>query len=229
MGLISTKASKKKEEELTQISEKSKKGKLGFADLIIPIASGIVFIILSFGVFIPMINAALEYQDEIKVSNEKIEQLEKLNNRLDKLDDDQLNEDVVTARKVIPKKLLVSDLLLYLNELAISLDLSISELSSADALNAVSGPVEYSGNYENVLKFLENVQNVSPYMLRLQNVEISARQDVEAGETWNISLDVSGYYLAEEDINLDVYAPFQLYTEYEEVMEILKRKAESLD
>ncbi len=229
MGLISTKASKKKEEELTQISEKSKKGKLGFGDLIIPIASGVVFIILSFGVFIPMINAALEYQDEIKVSNEKIEQLEKLNNRLDKLDDDQLNEDVVTARKVIPKKLLVSDLLLYLNELAISLDLSVSELSSADALNAVSGPVEYSGNYENVLKFLENVQNVSPYMLRLQNVEISARQDVEAGETWNISLDVSGYYLAEEDINLDIYAPFQLYTEYEDVMEILKRKAESLD
>ncbi|MBP6976212.1 hypothetical protein KBB42_01300 [Candidatus Dojkabacteria bacterium] len=228
MGLITTKASKKREEELAQIAEKSKKGKLGFGDLIIPIASGTLFIILSFAVFVPMVKSAFEYLDEIKVTKEKIEQLEKVNKEVAKLDEDQLNEDVVTARKVIPKKLLVSDLVSYLNELATSLELSISELSSGDALNAVSGPIGYSGAYDNVIKFLDDAQNVSPYMLRLQNVEISAVQ-TEVGEVWNISLDISGYYIAEEDEEPSIYAPFKSYMEYEDIVQVFKDKAKSLD
>jgi hypothetical protein len=228
MGLITTKASKKKEEELALIAEKSKKGKMGFGDLIIPIASGTVFIILSFAVFVPMVRSAFEYLDELKVTNEKINQLQDLKKKVDKLDDDQLNEDVVTARKVIPKKLLVSDLVSYLNELAISLELSLSELSSADTLNAVSGPIGYSGSYENVIKFLDNAQNVSPYILRLEGVEISAR-DNEGGEVWSISLQISGYYLSEEEKEPNIYAPFQSYMEYEDIMQVFREKASALN
>jgi len=229
MGLISTKASKSKEAELAKISEKSKKGKLGIADLIIPIASGALFIILSFAVFVPMVKSAFEYIEETKVNSEKIEKLEKLNKALNKLDEDQLNEDVVTARKVIPKKLLVSDLVLYLNELAKSLELNISELSSSDSLNAVSGPVGYSGTYENVIKFLDNAQNVSPYMLRLQNVEIGATQNPEGGEVWNISLQISGYYMTEEEKAPDIYAPFKSYLEYQDIVQIFNEKAKVLN
>ncbi len=229
MGLLNTKANKKREEELAQIAQKSKKGKLGFGDLIIPIASGTLFIILSFAVFVPMIKAAFGYLDEIKVTDEKIDQLEKLNKDLLKIDEDQVNEDVVTSRKVIPKKLLVSDLLSYLNESATSLELSISELSSSDALNAVSGPVGYSGKYENVIKFLDNAQNVSPYMLRLQNVEISAMQNAEIGEVWNISLEISGYYIADDNEEPSIYGPFKSYLEYEDIMQIFVDKAKNLD
>ena len=50
MGLITPKASKKREEELAQISQKSKKARLSITDLIIPIASGALFIVLSFAV-----------------------------------------------------------------------------------------------------------------------------------------------------------------------------------
>ncbi len=84
----------------------------------------------------------------------------------------QANQDVVTSREVIPKILLVSDLVYYLDtSLATSLNLEISELSSSDSLDAVSGPLGYKGGYDNVLSFLDQAQNVSPYMLRLENAE----------------------------------------------------------
>lgn len=229
MALIKTQSAKKKQEEMEVLGKKKKDTKLSFSDLIIPIASGAVFIILCFAVLIPMVNSALEYLDEIKVTNEQIEQLEKLDKALKKLDEDKLNEDVVTSRKVIPVKLLVSDLILYLNELAISLDLQINELVSSDALNSVSGPIGYTGNYENILNFLENAQNVSPYMLRLENVEVRTRSNSEDTNTWSISLLISGYYLADEEKDADIYDSFQSYTEYEDIVEIFKEKAKNLN
>jgi len=189
------------------------------------ILTGILFIILAFAVFIPMVTSAFEYLDEIKETNEKIDQLEKLNKQIDSLDDNQLNEDVLTARQVIPKILLVSNFVYYLDELAKEKGLKISELSSADSINGVSGPLGYTGEYLNVIAFLEDVQSVSPYMIRLENVEVSAKKD----EQWGISLMVSGYYLYEDGEEPSIYAEFQPYTEYEDIVEIFKRKAESLD
>ena len=172
-----------------------------------------------------MISSAFEYLDEIKVTNEKIEQLEKLNKQLDILDDNQLNEDVLVSRQVIPKILLVSNFVYYLDDLAKEKNLTISELSSSDSINGVSGPLEYVGSYDNVIAFLEEVQSVSPYMIRLQNVEVSAGKD----GLWGISLQVSGYYILEPEDEPNIYAAFQTYTEYEDIVEIFKMKAASLD
>lgn len=230
MALFTSQSAKKKQQEMAAISQKVKKTKLGFGDLIIPIASGAVFIILSFAVFVPMAKSAFEYLDEIKVTQEKIDQLDKLDKQLNKLDENQLNDDVLTARLVIPKILLVSDLVYYLDGLATSLELSISELSSADSINGVTGPLEYSGAYDKVIAFLDDAQNVSPYMLRLENVEVSAREGEELqAATWSISLQISGYYMAEEEKEPTIYAPFQAYTEYQDIVDIFKKKAESLD
>ena len=41
--------------------------------------------------------------------------MESLNRRLDLLDENDLNEDVLTARSVIPQKLLVSNFVYYLD------------------------------------------------------------------------------------------------------------------
>lgn len=225
MGLVTSQSKQKREKELAAVSHKLKKTKLSFSDLVIPIASGVLFIVLAFAVFIPMISSAFDYLDEIKETNGKIEQLEKLNKQLDRLDDNQLNEDVITARKVIPKVLLVSNFVYYLDELAKQKSLAVSELSSADSINGVSGPLGYSGSYENVISFLDDVQNVSPYMIRLENVTVSVRE----GNVWDISLQVSGYYLFESGEDANIYAAIQPYTEYEDIMEIFKRKAESID
>lgn len=230
MGLLTSQSTKKRKLEMEVINKKVRNTKLGFGDLVIPIASGAVFIILSFAVFVPMVKSAFDYLDEIKVTQEKIDQLEKLDKQLNKLDENQLNEDVLTFRLVIPKILLVSDLVYYLDDLATSLELTISELSSSDSINGVTGPLEYSGAYDKVLAFLNDAQNVSPYMLRLENVEVSAREDEQLlTETWSISLQISGYYMAEDEKEPSIYSPFQPYTEYEDIVEVFKTKAESLD
>ena len=104
-----------------------------------------------------MVKSAIEYLGEIKEVEAKIEQLDKLDKQLTKLDEVQANLDVVTSREVIPKILLVSDLVYYLDTLATSLNLEISELSSSDSLDAVSGPLGYKG-YDNVLSFLDQAQ-----------------------------------------------------------------------
>ena len=225
MGLVTSQSKQKREQEMAAVSQKVKKTKLSFSDLVIPIASGILFIILAFAVFIPMITSAFDYLDEIKETNEKIAQLEKLNKQLNSLDENQLNDDVLTSRQVIPRILLVSNFVFYLDELAKEKSLEISELSSADSINGVSGPIGYTGDYLNVIAFLEDVQSVSPYMIRLENVEVSAKEEGD----WSISLQVSGYYILEDEKDPDIYAPFLPYTEYEDVVEIFKRKAESID
>lgn len=227
MGLLTDKSSKARQEEFDVITRKKNVTRLTIGDLIIPIASGVVFVILSFAVFVPMIQSAIQYLEEIKEVNSKIEKLEKVDKQLLKLEETQINEDVITSREVIPKILLVSDLVYYLDTLATSLNLEISELSSSDALNAVSGPLGYKGSYENVLSFLDQAQNVSPYMLRLQNAEVSRRNNQENIDVWEISLNVSGYFISEETKDPDIYSNFLPYTEYNDIVEIFRIKAAS--
>jgi len=231
MGLLTSQSKERKEEEVAVISQKLKETKLSFSDLVIPIASGVLFIVLAFAVFIPMVSSAFEYLDEIKETNEKIDQLQKLNKQLDILDDNQLNEDVLVSRQVIPKILLVSNFVYYLDELAKEKSLTISELSSSDSINGVSGPLGYVGDYDSVIAFLEDVQSVSPYMIRLENVEVSAKEESSSNQSnnWSISLQVSGYYILEPEDEPNIYAAFQPYTEYEDIVEIFKTKAASLD
>lgn len=227
MALITGKSSRAKQEEFDVIARKKNVTKLTISDLIIPIASGIVFIILTFAVFVPMVKSAIDYRGQIKEVEGKIEQLEKLDKQLTQLDETQMNQDVVTSRVVIPKILLVSDLVYYLDTLATSLNLEISELSSSDTLNAVSGPLGYKGSYDSVLSFLDQAQNVSPYMLRLENAEISKSGNMEKGEVWDVSLNVSGYFISEDTKEPDIYSNFKPYTEYSDIVEIFRVKAES--
>ncbi len=225
MGLITEKSTEAKREEFDVITRKKNVTRLTISDLIIPIASAIVFVILSFAVFVPMVQSAIQYLGEIKEVGSKIEKLDKVDKQLLKLDEIQITEDVVTSREVVPKILLVSDLVYYLDNLATSLSLEISELSSSDSLDSVSGPLGYKGSYENVLSFLDQAQNVSPYMLRLENIEVSRSENEQDGEVWDISLNVSGYFIAEDNKEPDIYANFQPYTEYNDIVEIFRIKA----
>lgn len=227
MALLAEKSTKARQEEFDAITRKKKVTKLTIGDLIIPIASGIVFIILVFAVFVPMTKSAMEYLEEIKEVDSKIEKLEKVDKQLQELDEIQTNEDVITSREVIPKILLVSDLVYYLDTLATSLNLEISELSSSDTLNAVSGPLGYKGSYESVLSFLDQAQNVSPYMLRLENVEVSRGNNLGNAVIWEISLNISGYFISEGTKDPDIYSDFQPYTKYNDIVEIFRLKAAS--
>ena len=227
MALVTSQTEKKKKAELQKVVEKRGSKKLTISDLIIPIASSIVFIILCFAVFIPMVRSAFEYMDEMKEIDQKIEQLEKLNKQLDQLDENQLSDDVLTSRTVVPNTLLVSDLVYYIDNLAKSLNLQISKLSSADSLNSVSGPLGYEGEYSNVIDFLDKAQNVSPYMIRLENVKLSRKNKNDGKDNWSIDMIVSGYYISDSEEEPSIYSNFQPYTQHSDVLEIFREKARS--
>jgi hypothetical protein len=227
MALVTSQTEKKKKAELQKVVEKRGSKKLTISDLIIPIASSIVFIILCFAVFIPMVRSAFEYMDEMKEIDQKIEQLEKLSKQLDQLDENQLSDDVLTSRTVVPNTLLVSDLVYYIDNLAKSLNLQISKLSSADSLNLVSGPLGYEGEYSNVIDFLDKAQNVSPYMIRLENVKLSRKNKNDGKDNWSIDMIVSGYYISDSEEEPSIYSNFKPYTEHSDILEIFREKARS--
>lgn len=221
--------SKRKQRQAKAMSRKIKQTRLTLSDLVIPLASGALLIVLSIVVFIPMVKAAFGYVEEMKEVNTKIEQMENLHKQLKSLDEIQMNEDVLVARQVIPKVLLVSNFVYYIDTLATEKSLTVGSLSSSDSLNAVSGPLSYRGDFDNVVAFLEDVQEISPYMIRLESVKVSIREDTDSfEETWSISLNVSGYHFSESGDKPDIYAPFQLYTEYEDIVQIFKKKAEAM-
>ena len=125
------------------------------------------------------------------------------------------------------------ELIYYVDNLAKEKGLLIRELSAGDMGGAVSqaesgagvsGPVSYVGDYQSVVGFLEQVQVVSPYIIRLQNVEVAA---LTTGQ-WSISLNLSGYYMAARNAVVDLYKPFRPYTDYQDTIDIFKAKAESL-
>ena len=227
MALVTSQTEKKKKAELQRVVEKRGSKKLTISDLIIPIASSIVLLVLCFAVFIPMVRSAFEYMDEMKEIDQKIEQLDKLNKQLDQLDESQLSDDVLTSRTVVPNTLLVSDLVYYIDNLAKSLNLQISKLSSADSLNSVSGPLGYEGEYTNVIDFLDKAQNVSPYMIRLENVKLSRKNKNDGKDNWSIDMIVSGYYISDSEEEPSIYSNFQPYTEHSDVLEIFREKARS--
>ena len=227
MALVTSQTEKKKKAELQRVVEKRGSKKLTISDLIIPIASSIVLLVLCFAVFIPMVRSAFEYMDEMKEIDQKIEQLDKLNKQLDQLDESQLSDDVLTSRTVVPNTLLVSDLVYYIDNLAKSLNLQISKLSSADSLNLVSGPLGYEGEYSNVIDFLEKAQNVSPYMIRLENVKLSRKNKNDGKDNWSIDMIVSGYYISDSEEEPNIYSNFQPYTQHSNVLEIFREKAKS--
>jgi len=227
MALVTSQTEKKKKAELQKVVEKRESKKLTISDLIIPIASSIVLLVLCFAVFIPMVRSAFEYMDEMKEIDQKIEQLDKLNKQLDQLDESQLSDDVLTSRTVVPNTLLVSDLVYYIDNLAKSLNLQISKLSSADSLNSVSGPLGYEGEYTNVIDFLDKAQNVSPYMIRLENVKLSRKNKNDGKDNWSIDMIVSGYYISDSEEEPSIYSNFKPYTEHSDILEIFREKARS--
>lgn len=215
--------------EIEAISEKIKKSKLQPSDLIVPISLGIVLILLAIFVFIPMVSSALDSQKELKEIEEKREVLANLETELNKMDEGEISDDLITAKKVIPKILKVSDFIYYVDYLAKQKGLSAKEISAGDAgtiqdTNSVSGPLEYSGSFENILSFLEDFQSASPYLISLKNVELSRSGD----DNWNVSLQVSGFYISEKIGDVNLYSNFQTYKSFSKELEIFKSKAESI-
>ncbi|MHC1716924.1 MAG: hypothetical protein AB9915_03530 [Candidatus Dojkabacteria bacterium] len=228
----------KTKNELETISKKIKDSKIKVEDILIPAAAGLILVILSAFVFVPMIKTTLAFRQEYNIVKQKEETLEKLEASLNKIEDATLQVDLLNAKSVIPKTLRVSMFVYYIDTLANEKNLTSKSLSAGDvsvtvgkkgigdgkkSYLGVSGPLSYTGTLENILSFLDSLYSASPYIVSADNVTFKKNTDL-----WRLDLNLVGYYVPEQGMQVDYYAPFTPYSSYSNVMDIFSKKAEEL-
>jgi len=222
------------------ISEKIKNTRLKIKDLIIPIIVSMILLFISIFVFIPMLKEAFNYRTELKEIKSKQEQLIKLKQSIESISEDQLNDDLIEVKSVIPRTLKVASFLYYIDELARLKNLTSDKISASDVnigivdknkqqdsnqYKGVNGPLAYKGSLENILNFLDNFYYSSPYIVSPQNISLA-----KSAELWEVELSLTGYYVSEEEnLVVNIYKPFKPYTDFADVMEILKEKSKKLN
>jgi len=222
------------------ISEKIKNTRLKIKDLIIPIIVSMILLFISIFVFIPMLKEAFNYRTELKEIKSKQEQLIKLKQSIESISEDQLNDDLIEVKSVIPRTLKVASFLYYIDELARLKNLTSDKISASDVnigivdknkqqdsnqYKGVNGPLAYRGSLENILNFLDNFYYSSPYIVSPQNISLT-----KSAELWEVELSLTGYYVSEEEnLVVNIYRPFKPYTDFADVMEILKGKSKKLN
>jgi large-conductance mechanosensitive channel len=223
--------------ELEAVSEKVKKTKFKFSDILIPLLVGFVLIMLAIFVFVPMIGKALDYQREYKGIKEKEAQLNDLEAKLKLIDDATLQIDLLNAKEVIPKTLKVSSFLKYIDELAFKKNLSYKKITAGDVkvstgekkkgeyILGVSGPLGYTGSISNIVNFLDSLYAESPYIVSIENVSLKQTTTSE----WNVQLTVTGYYVPENIAQFNMYLSFTPYTADSNVVKIFGSKASQID
>ncbi len=234
--MVVTQSNTKTRKELEAISEKIKGSRLKIQDLVIPIVLSIVLIFVSIFVFIPMIKSAISSMKEYQSIKEKEQKIVELKNSLSRIDSNTMETDLIAVKNVIPKTLKVSSFIYYIDQLAEEKNLSSETISAGDinvsikedknamGYKGVNGPLAYSGSLENILSFLDSFYSSSPYIVSAENIELR-----RVDEIWKVNLSLTGYYISDdENIKFDIYRPFKAYTDFSDIIEILREKAKRL-
>ncbi|HNZ70763.1 MAG TPA: type 4a pilus biogenesis protein PilO [Candidatus Dojkabacteria bacterium] len=223
-----------KQREIIKSGEKVQK-KLIFSDFVIPFLAFIIFIVLTIFVYIPMITETVELNDDTKNVISKQEQMKTLQVKIDELDGTQLYEDYQIIDQVIPTRLEVADFVYFVDELAKDKGLKLNEIRASNSditsedssldMSTVSGPLSYEGNYTDVLSFLEDLQKSSPYIVSVNSIDLSNI----SGKRWSFDITINGYYLSESVSNVDPYQTFVPYTNFDNLVEMLRNRSKLLD
>ncbi|HKM19884.1 MAG TPA: hypothetical protein VJY47_01530 [Candidatus Dojkabacteria bacterium] len=231
---IPTSASRTKK-ELEAISKKVEDTKLKLKDFIFPVIIIVVLLVIVIVVFVPMVNNAISFRNELKEIQNKEKQLNELKVKLEKIDSRQLEADLMDVKSVIPKNLKVSSFIFYIDALAKEMNLTSESISAGDIKIAteeateeykgVNSPLSYSGSLENVLAFLDSFYTSSPYIVSPKNINLESNANGE----WEVALNLTGYYIDDaETTRLDIYLPFKPYTDFSTEMQVLRGKATKL-
>lgn len=233
--MIGNTSQSRTKKELEAISKKIEETKLKLKDFVFPIIIVVVLLLVAFLVFVPMINNAINFRKELKEVKAKEKKLEDLKVAVGKIEEGQLNRDLIDVKSVIPKTLKVSSFIYYIDELAKEKDLTSESISAGDVkviagadkeapedYKGVNGPLSYSGSLENVLSFLDSFYTSSPYIVSPKNINLESRSDDE----WEVALNLTGYYIDDaETTRLDIYRPLKPYTDFSSEMQMLREKA----
>jgi hypothetical protein len=237
--LNKTAGQERTKKEIEAISDKIKASRLNINDIIIPLSTGLVLIMLGVFVFVPMIKTAMEFRTEYREIRDKEKKLEELENKLKSVDEGTFQIDLLNAKEVIPKTLRVSSFMYYIDTLANEKRLVSRTLTAGDiqvsvtkrdedkkdkrSYLGVSGPLSYTGSMDNILDFLDSLYSASPYIISADNVSLK-----QSGTEWRVTLNVTGYYVPDRSIKVDPYLPFTSYTQHQSIIDIFAEKAEKL-
>jgi len=226
--------------EIESLSDRIKASKFNIKDALIPLSVGLILILLGIFVFVPMVKTAISFREEYKEIKEREEELKELESELSSINQETFQEDLINAKKVIPQSLRVSAFMSYIESLANEKNLYSKSLSAGDTkisvikreedekerrtYYGVSSPLSYEGNLDDVLSFLDNLYVASPYVISAQNVSLK-----QTGEQWRVTLNVTGYYVPESTLEIDPYTSFESYTEYQNIVNIFREKANQLE
>lgn len=195
-----------------------KSKRLSVSDLLIPFLAVIAFIILTIFVFVPQLQSALNYYDEIDTLKKDETKLSSNLNTLNELENNQaeLLLDLAAAQSVIPNKLSVSDFTFGVDDLAKEYNLNLQSISSSDisyadsedaqyatgVVKGITGPLSYEGNFNDVIDFLERIKLSSPYLIETSEIQIRRFEDTDR---WSVDLAVTGYYFVENQYEFNDY------------------------
>ncbi len=231
----------KTKREIEGLSENIKDTRLTIKDLVIPLSVFLILILLIIFLFIPMVKAAISFRGEYNTAKERTEELEEVERKLREIDEATLQTDLINAKVVIPQTLRVASFMSYIDDLAREKNLSSDTLTAGDSQTSVvrrsqgeegeqrvyfgvSSPLNYEGELSNVLTFLDNLYEASPYVISISGVELK-----KGGEDkWVVELNVMGYYVPESTMKTNINKNFESYLEYQDIVDIFSQKATQL-
>ncbi len=224
--------------------KKKQTTKLTFGDLMIPLVSGLIFILILFFILIPSINNSNDMLLEIEQVQKEQEILKKNLEIAQDLDFATLQTDLSNARKVLPRRLEVAQFAYYIDSLAREKDLHFRELKAGDItiaeeevsvldVKGIRVPMEYSGGYNPILDFFNELQLVSPYVISFgHKVELAKRgSEDENNVEWTLEIDVTGYHVEEDqdsDMSINPLNPIIPYNTNEDLVEEFAERVERL-
>jgi hypothetical protein len=188
-----------------------------------------------------MVKTAISFRGEYRTTKERREELEQVEEKLREIDEATLQVDLINAKKVIPQTLRVASFMSYIDDLAREKNLSSDSITAGDAQTSVirktdqeegerrvyfgvSSPLNYQGELSNILTFLDNLYEASPYVISISGVELK-----KGGEDkWVVELNVMGYYVPESSMETNLYKNFESYLEYQDVVDTFSQKAAQL-
>ena len=216
--------------------------RLTYMDLLIPVVSGVVFILVLFFVLIPSINNSNEVLSEIEQIQNNQEIIERNLTIVRDLDFDELQTNLSNARRVLPRRLEVAQFAYYVNSLSAEKELDFGGLRVHDLrvttdsvleVEGVRATMDYSGDYEDILDFFDELQLVSPYVISFgHRVDLNKRgTEAEGDVRWRLEIDITGYYAAERqelEAEINPLVPFRPYNANEDIVEEFAERVERL-
>lgn len=218
-----------------------RKSGVRIADMIIPVFGLVIFIILLYSVLIPtfvegskMMKEADDVQSKINLLNTNKETLKKVNTVT-------LQKDLTNSKKIVPNNLEVADFAFYVDSLAKEKKLEFQEIAAGDlpssfirdinvtGVEGVNSPMAYKGTYNNIARFLDELQGYSPYIVSSGGIEIAkvvAKDSTK--EEWRLEINVTGYYLKDANVALDkidLYQKVNPYSQRDAIVKLFEEKA----